>query len=290
MKQKIVVSAKKAIVPLDLYLTSKGPYPRKDEAAYQLAKILQTDPHFGADYASKLMHDLAPLSLYAIQLSSVEQNQKELSRKLKIIAAARKRIINSVLAELIIEPKPVDLYIITQELQELFDIYWHTPWTEKIEHPTTLDIKIPKKTQVLGQEDIVFRILLNILKNSKKAINLRLLHKKTVGRIEIVFKPKKNTLTIVDNGIGFGALFKDMKIQTKKSEIELSHIVKNDHAVSGFGKTVVGGTGRGLGIINHLSTLIGAEVLIANPKKVTGSRASIRFIAKSDFATKKAPR
>lgn len=277
MKQKIISAAKKTIVPLDLFLKDEGPYPRKDEAAYQLAKILEADPLFGSDYASKLMHDLAPLSLYAIQLSSVETNPYELSRKLKIIAAARKRIINSVLAELVCKQKPVDLYTITQELQELFDIYWHTPWTEKIEHPTTLVLNIPKPTQILGHEDIVFRILLNILKNSKKAINLRLLQKKTPGRIEVVFKPKKNTLTITDNGIGFGVLFKEMKIQTKKLEVKLSHIVQNDHAVSGFGKTAVGGTGRGLGIINHLNTLIGAEVLIANPKKVRGSQILIFF-------------
>lgn len=272
--------------PYNKFLEGTAEFPfNTTSLAGRLGLLLNESPTFGEDYNIKFGHDLfGTLQSFPVnargQFDRVRferEGMGELTQEAaEICARGIVRVINSVLLEYDFTPEPVDLAGVVNENIDIFNLWNKAEWTRHTQ-PADVISGIERGLWIVqGQEDALFRVVLNAVNNSRKAIEARY-KLATIGKIEFGVRDKdgETVLDISDDGIGFSRHIDPDSIL--EPELPLTALVTDGRADSWFRQSGLGGTGHGLGIIQHLSGLMGAEVFIANPKLVDGSRLSIKF-------------
>lgn len=246
----------------------------------RLTDNLSAHPLFGHEYCRKFSHDLDPTSLLR---DAIDYHESPPIQGLKTTITTVRHLLGSVELEFSVNYSQVDLNQLAQEVIDYFtsvDKVLNIPEDKqsKIKFVSRLE---PKRWLVFTQEDALFRILYNLITNSKRAISRKYGEQEAGGEIKFSARKQKDftSFIIEDNGVGFGWFFQKINLKTSKNEILLTELLKHGEDISWF-KEAERGTGSGLGICQHLADLIGAEIFITNPEKTEGARASIKLPTK----------
>lgn len=266
---------------LDAFLAGKTEYPLLDRSnkAKKLVDAATSHPDLGPIYGTGLYHDFGnidTLTTFSGRLGRVLNEDV-----LRACALGKRHIALSVLAEFGFKPQRVDLAAVIGEQRDFFDAYVGEGRLRPGSAPPIIVASmLPRGVHIIsGQEDLTYRILLNASGNSVKSIRLR--QDDMPGSIVFGCESAgdRKRLDVLDNGIGFEHIFKDIMFDSNEEVIPLGDLLSFSNSRSGFARAGIEGTGSGLGIMNHLGSLVGAEVFIANPRFIEGSRVSINFPA-----------
>lgn len=265
------------IASIDHYLsvlaqTAQSPteelFKKGDELYSEVKEALNSSPRFDFYYLGDLFHDLEMIWNISGMLGWEHPGIAELYAK---VAG---HVVGSIKQEIMPKMNTVDLAGLINEIKTLFDTN-----TSVFEKETRFLSSLSPGLTVLSQDDVLFRIIYNLTRNSEKSIKLR--HGESGKGGLVNFGARRTSdfilLDIADNGVGFGGLLKKINFQTNNNNIPLSEILNQSRGVSWFQEVGAGGFGKGLRICQHLTDLIGAKICIRNPNLTEGSLVSIHL-------------
>ncbi|MDO8638895.1 MAG: ATP-binding protein [Candidatus Daviesbacteria bacterium] len=276
------IETRKLLTPyinrLDTFLKMESGYPfaDEDEIMDPISTFLCNSPFFGQKYANKLFHDLGHIVCYPINAQIIEGIPPR--DFLETCAKGRKRIMQSVLTEFKTIFSLVDLSDIVNENMDIFNMWNKAKWSGS--HPINIISTLQTGEHIVStEENALFRIILNAINNSEKAVTRKFKETKIEGQIKLYCRTEtgKIVLDVYDNGIGFNSLLREIDYSPSGYEIPLSVLIEHSKGISGFTKMHLGGTGQGLGIMEHQAKLLGIEMFIVNPNMVDGSCISMKF-------------
>lgn len=255
---------------IDTFLNGIADYPSDRLEGIFLYDTIGYVTSFEPGARSKIGHDINHFSSY-------ERNcYPEIPARsdLEVCARGRKRIMRSVLAEFGVVREQIDLYGVVQD-----NVHFLSMWNKWEHLVTAVSCVEPGKWLVSSQEDVLFRILLNVTRNGQQAIRYRFGGTNTEGKMRFECRETRGQtiLDISDNGQGFNVLFEHINYRPTEEDILLADIIDKSRGVSGFNKVGLGGSGHGLGIMKHLGDIIGVTITVKNPRLIDGACVSLGF-------------
>ncbi len=238
-----------------------------------MGQSMDRSGRFPPGHSTRLMHDL---NHFTIARGFIETFNLTPSRTdLALIARAQQRIVRSTLQELRYTPRAVGLKMSVAETVSAFNVVGEITGSTDIATTT-----VGAGFKVVSHEDILFRMVENLLHNSRNEfVSIRREDGEFAGEITVDARKTNDatTLEVIDNGRGIENYLRKIDLKTDEPEIPLRAITEKRLEAIANGRIGEGMNGNGLVIVGSLAALSGAEAFIRNPRFNPGRGAIIKI-------------